>query len=415
MPLLTDREVDEELASDWKDILSKHAVEDEETPPAKGEKGAEAEGAGAGEGEGGADDAQSAAKGAPADKGAADQPRDKTGRYKPLPKAAKGAAAKGGEETPAAAGDAAQAQPGTRQQPTEGQQPDQVQQRDVTRPPSTWSPKERAAWDKVPPDARAAIHRREADFLAGQSQLLPDARFGAEMARTIEPYRMLIESEGGTPAAAVLDLLKTAAILRTGTVQQKYGTMANIAQRFGIDLRLFAPRPQQGNGQPLQVPPQQDFRDPRVDGLLQHLQTQEQQRAAQDQRDTENVVSRWMNEADAKGNPKRPYVGDVIDAMSVMIPQIKAGNPTLTHTQALEAAYEAAIWANPEIRALLQSQQQTATETQRRAESQRRTNEARRAASVNVTRRAALPSRPQTGSMEETIAETARELGLISS
>lgn len=408
MPLLTDREVDDELAADWKEISAKHAtpdLEDKDAAASEGE-GGDTETVTADEPAKGERDAKPAAD----DKGAADdRPRDKTGRYKPLPKAAKD---KGGEAAPAAD---RTARTDTQAAERAGQQPAvaQPQSRDVTRAPSTWSPKERAAWANVPQEARAAIHRREADFLAGQSQLLPDAQFGAEMRQTIAPYQMLIDAEGGTPTAAVLDLLRTAAIFRTGSVQQKYATLASIANRFGLDLRLFAPR---GQGQqPQPVPPQQEFRDPRVDQLLHNMQSEQQQRAATEQRDAETLVSRWMNEADAAGKARRPYANDVIDAMSVMIPQIKAANPGLAYGQILDAAYEAAIWANPEIRQLLQTQQQTANDATRRAESQRRADAARRGASVNVPRRAGAPRRPQTGSMEDTIAETARSLGLITS
>jgi hypothetical protein len=165
----------------------------------------------------------------------------------------------------------------------------------------------------------------------------------------------------------------------------------------------------------------QQFRDPRVDQLIQQFQTREQQQAQEAQaraqaetQQTTSFVDRWMNEADAAGNPKRPYVGDVINEMSALIPQLKDADPTLTHAQALEQAYERATWAHPEIRVLLQQQQQQALDAKRRTDSQARVRDARRASSVNVPRRSSLPSQPPTGSLEETIASTARELGLIS-
>jgi hypothetical protein len=253
--------------------------------------------------------------------------------------------------------------------------------------------------------------------MAGQAQLLPEARFGAEMGKTLEPFKLFLETEGASAPEAVHELLRTAYVLRTGTPQQKYGTLANIAHRYGLDLRAYAPRPQVGpNGQPLPPQPrQQEFRDPRVDELLRNLSTQMQQKVAAETAETEGFVTRWMNEADAQGNPKRPYIGDVINEMSAMIPQLKEADPTLTHAQALEAAYERATWAHPEIRVLLQQQQQTQATARSRSESQQRVASARRGASVNVPRRGNLPPKPQTGSMEETIAEEARRLGLISS
>jgi hypothetical protein len=413
-PTLSDSAVDDEIAKDWQSILAGETPSDTETPDddTPGGPGEPAPG-----GEGG-DAPTGDAPPADGQRAEGDRPRDENGRFKPErrykePKpAAKAPGAEGAEgaqpgQQPQAAGE-----PG--QQPAPGQQP-----RDVTRPPSTWSPKERAAWATIPPDARAAIHRREADFMSGQAQLMPDATFGREMSKTLEPFKLFIETEGATAPEAVHELLRSAYVLRTGTPQQKYGTLANIAHRYGLDLRAFAPRPQVGpNGQPLpqqQQPQPQQFRDPRVDELLRSIQTQAQQKMAAEQQETEGFVTRWMNEADAQGQPKRPYVGDVINEMSAMIPQLKEADPTLTHAQALEAAYERATWAHPEIRALLQQAQQTQANAQRRSESQQRVASARRGASVNVPRRGSLPPKPQTGSMEDTIADEARRLGLISS
>jgi hypothetical protein len=390
--LLTDQAVDDEIGSDWSTILEKHTEEPPE-PPAAPEKVEKA----VVEPKGGDKPATE-----PEPPEGADRPRDEVGRYKPISKPAK-------VEKTAAAPAEPPAEP-----PAEGQQ------RDLNRAPSTWRPTARAAWATLPEQVRAEIHKREADFMAGQSQLLPDARFGSSMQKIIEPYRMLIESDGGTPESSVQELLRTAAVLRTGTLEQKLQTFANIANRYGINVRAFAmsQQPQQQQGQ---VPQPGMYRDPRVDQLLQQLQTrdqQEQQRhaaAAQaEQQQTEGMVNRWMNEADAAGNPKRPYVNDVINEMSALIPQLKEADPTLTHAQALEAAYERATWAHPEIRALLQSEQTTAAEAKRRTESQQRVANARRAASVNVPRRAAIPSPAKPGSIDETIAETARALGLIS-
>jgi hypothetical protein len=400
VPALNDAAVDEEIATDWKDILERHTPEEIEQPekPVK-ETAAKPEVA-----------AEPAAKPDAPEvpvKTEADRARDKVGRYKPETKAAKQdrIAAKP-EEKPEADAAAAE-QP---QQPA-------AQARDLTRAPSTWRPTARADWTKLPESTRAEIHKREADFLAGQSQLLPDARFGSSMTKAIEPYRMLIESEGVTPEVAFAELLRSVAVLRTGTPEQKYGTLANIAQRYGLDLRMFSPQGQQQNGQA-----QQQFRDPRVDQLIQQFQTREtqqaqeaQQRAALETQQTTSFVDRWMNEVDAAGTPKRPYVGDVINEMSALIPQLKDADPTLTHTQALEAAYERATWAHPEIRVLLQQQQQTELDAKRRTDSQARVRDARRASSVNVPRRSSIPAPAKPGSLEETIAATARELGLISS
>jgi len=280
------------------------------------------------------------------------------------------------------------------------------------RAPSSWKPTERELWKGLSPEVRAAINRRETDFLNGQQQLMPDAQLGKSMREVIEPYRMLIQAEGGTPERAVADLLRTAAIFRVGTPQQKYEAIAQIADQFGLNLAIFGQGQAQGNA-PAQ-PAQGQFYDPRVTQLLAQQRQQETERQNQEQAQLERTVTSWMDEKDEKGEPRRPYIGDVINEMSALLPQIKEANPSLTYAQVLEQGYERAIWAHPEIRTILQQKAASDLEAKRRSDNQQRVASAKRAASVNVPRRGSLPGAEKPGSLEETIAATARELGLIS-
>jgi hypothetical protein len=294
-------------------------------------------------------------------------------------------------------------------------QPDQPQARDINRAPSTWKPAARAEFDKLSPAVKAEIHRREADFQNGQAQLLPDATLGKNMREVIRPYEMMIQAEGGTPERAVADLFRTAAVFRVGTPEEKYRAVGQICRQFGVDLAAIgraALAQAQGGGQPQPQPGQQPqaFRDPRVDQLLAQ-QNRERQENAQQQ--TESTVTRWMNEVDAQGQPKRPYLADVINEMSALVPQIRQADPTLSHAQALDAAYDRATWAHPEIRTLLAQKQQADLDAKRRADNQTQVRGARRGASVNVPRRGSTPSAGKPGTMDQTIADTARELGLI--
>lgn len=385
--MLADKETDAGIASDWAKIQDKYKADEPIDPPVDDtsvvdEPAAETIPV--------SREADGKFKAAEKDK-AADKGKD--------PKAT-AAAAKDIPTEPSKEGSA----DATAQPPAEGQQ------RDITRAPSTWKPLARAEFDKLPQTIKAEIHRREADFQNGQAQLIPDATLGRELRSVIDPYRGMIEAEGGTPARAVADLFRTAAIFRTGGIQQKYQAIAQIANQFGVDLRRFGQ--QQPGQQPTQQQPQ-EFRDPRVDQMLAAQNQERQQTQQREQVQMESTVTRWMNENDAQGNPKRPYLQDVINEMSALVPQIRASDPSMTHAAALDAAYDRAIWAHPEIRTLLAQKQQTELDATRRADNQRQVRDAKRAGSVNVPRRASTPSAGKPGTMDQTIAATARELGLI--
>jgi hypothetical protein len=398
---------DQEMLQSWNDIREKYAVEDEpivaDAPPQ--EEGAPQEEETPGERA--RDDQGRYTKQARGDK---DGQGEQTQARQRLPSRAPAPGQSGADQgagRPAQRDGVGGAEGGRGDPGNGGTAPD------LTRAPSSWKPGARSGFEQLPEAVRAEIHRRETDFLKGQQQLQPDAQLGSSIRRTIEPYRMLIEAEGGTPERAVADLLRTAAIFRTGSLQQKYQAVANICQQFGLDPSVLTggalPPEQQREHQA------QQFRDPRVDQLLAQQHQADQQRQSREQAQTAGAIETFMAELDEGGNPRRPYLNDVIPDMAAMLPALLQANPTLTHAQALEEAYTRATWAHPEVRALLQREAASASEAQRRAANQTRVAGARRAASVNVPRRAALPAAGKPGTIEDTIAATARELGLISS
>ena len=379
--MLADKTMDEEMAADWAAIVEKHSVEPEPV------------------------EAAPPAEEAPEPEKAA-VPRDETGKFAKAPKdeAPKDAAPEAPAAAKAVAAPEAKAEPDA---PADAA-PD-ASQRDVNRPPSTWKPTARAEWEKLPPSVRAEIHRRESDFMKGQSQLLPDAELGSSIRQVAQPYTALIQAEGSDPKTAFASYLRTAAVFRMGTPQQKLAAIQTIAQTHGIDLSQFGqPAPQ---GQPQQ--PQGQFYDPRVDQLLAQQRQKDLEVQQREASEREAIANKFLNEAGTDGKPLRPYVGDVMDQMSALVPVIRAETPGLGHAQVLQEAYDRACWANPEIRALLQSAQMNQLETQRRTENQTRVREARRASSVNVTRRASTPTPAKPGSLDETLTETARALGLV--
>ncbi len=385
--------LDDTLAEEWKAISAKYAVDDE-TPPIPAEEPAPEPAEAPAEGETGGEPQQ-------------EPPRDESGRF------AKPANANAQEKPEKTVGKEGK-RPGesVRPEPEPGAA-EHVPLRDLNRPPPSWKPTIRAEWSKLAEPVRAEILRRENDFARFQQESAPDAQFGRSLRQTIEPYRMLIEAEGGTPERAVSDLLRTAAIFRVGTPQQKYQAIGQIAQQFGLDLSVFSQQAPPNGGQPAGGAPQQ-FLDPRVDQLLAHQRQQEAARAQREQTELETTVTSWMDQIDEKGNSKYPYHGDVIAVMSSLIPQIRAAKPHLTTAQILEEGYQRAIWAHPEVRTLLQREAASASDAERRSANQTRVRDARRAASVNVPRRASLPSAGKPGRIEDTIADKARELGLIS-
>lgn len=286
---------------------------------------------------------------------------------------------------------------------------------DINRPPSAWKPAAKAAWTALPEPVRQEIYRRETDFMHGQKGMRENADFGQEIKATLEPYRMLIESEGGTPARAIADTMRTAALFRVGTPQQKMAALYQIDKQFNCGFeaefqRLVAEGIAKATGQAV-APAAQPAADPRIDQLIAEREAERRSRFADEQRLAQSATQQFYSSLDEKGQPKYPFIANVESEMVERVKSLRAANPGKTHNEILEQAYTEAVWANPETRAVLIAQQQAQANQQ--AETQKRVEQAKRASAVNVPKRGAIPATGPAKSLDDTIRETAQALGMF--
>ncbi len=268
---------------------------------------------------------------------------------------------------------------------------------------------------------REEIHRRESNFINGAltPELKEKAQFGQAIEQEFEPYKMLMQAEGSTPIEGIKEYLRTSALFRVGTPQQKMGMMYQIDNQFNCGFKAEFERQVQaevakitGQAAPEQAAPSpQQFHDPRVDALLRSQEEQQQRHAAQLSAQAADAETKFRNATDEKGQPKYPFVDNVQDDMIRRIPEIRQANPALSHFEVLDRAYDIAVWANPETRAVLQSQQ--VAQANQPVANQQKVEAARRASAVNVPKRGALPATGPARTMEEDIAETGRALGMF--
>jgi hypothetical protein len=290
---------------------------------------------------------------------------------------------------------------------------------DINRAPSSWKPAAKAEWANLPEGIRAEIHRREGDF--HNTVLKPmreDATFGQTIKQVLAPYQMLIEAEGGTPDRAIADTMKTAALFRVGTQEQKLNALFQIDKQFNGGLaqhfqQAVAAEVAKQTGQPVQNQQPAEFRDPRVDQLLQAQQQQERARLQNEERANNEAAGRFLSSTNDKGQPLYPFVDNVLPDMTQRAAVIRGANPHLAADEVLKKAYEEAVWANPETRAVLVAQTQA---SQPEANLQR-VEQARRASAGNLPKRGALPASSSPGPLkfgtpdsDESIRETYRQL-----
>lgn len=328
----------------------------------------------------------------------AERPRGPDGKFLPKSEAKESAAPAKAEnlDTPpsqAAAPAQAAAAPQEPEQPLLGPSGQPI---DLNRPPSSWKPAAKAVWANLPPEVRAEVYRREGDFHLGNKPLKENADFGQAIRQVVEPYKAMIEAEGGTVERSIAGYLQAAAALRRGTPEQKVQTLMGIDQQFGGALqqhfqRSVANEVARLTGQAPQQPQQQQvFQDPRVDQLMARLEAEDRAKRAAEQAASNQATEEFISAKDDKGHPKFPFVDNVIDDMSARVAQIRQANPAMAHKEVLTLAYEQAVWANPETRAVLIKQQTAAAAAP--AETLRKVGQAKAAAAVNVPKRGSIPA-----------------------
>lgn len=255
--------------------------------------------------------------------------------------------------------------------------------------------KEEAEAISKDPVALQAFMRRSEEMHKGLEQYRGKAQFADAIERSISPYINNIRATGLSPDAVIGNLLQADNVLRNGNAQQKTQFMAQLAREYGVDMNLTNEYIQQ-----------QPYIDPQVSVLQNQLSQMQnwiqQQNQAQEWRERESLNSEISSFA---SKPENVHFEDVRNDMANLI---QAGV-----AKDLQQAYEMAIYANPTVRAKVLQEQQAKAEAERKALADSKAKAAKAAASVNVSRKGAVSSARPIGTMDDTILETARKLGLV--
>jgi hypothetical protein len=234
--------------------------------------------------------------------------------------------------------------------------PEAVEVKEDKKPPQALSAHLKGKWSDLPEEVKNEFIRLEHASAKGVQTLKADAQAGRSLMAEIRPYEGLIQSAGGTPETVVRNLLQTAAILRTGTTQQKQGAVLSIMQEYGIQL----------NGQaPAQVDPYMQ----EIQELRKQLEQQQQSRTQQEESVVLNTIESFLGETDDKGNPKYPLDDNLEVELVDEIASVRRKNPSKTDRQVLEQAYENVSWKVPEIRQTLIARQAAEAEAKRKEKS----------------------------------------------
>lgn len=216
-------------------------------------------------------------------------------------------------------------------------------------------------WAEFTPEVREALHKREKEIHLAATKFDEDRNFGKQVKEIAKPYEALITSLGANVPTAIDYLLKTDFVLRTGTPEAKRNALLKAAQDYGIDLS--------GAQQPAQTQPQAN---PEIETLQQRIIRLETERNndIQSRRDEEQRTIHSQIESFAS-RPENVHFARVAPTMAALMQSGQA--------ESLEKAYEMAVYADPETRALHLAAERDTEERKRQGERAAQAAKARQA------------------------------------
>jgi hypothetical protein len=232
--------------------------------------------------------------------------------------------------------------------------------------PKAWSKEEKALWNDLPEPARAAILRREADTEKGVNELRTRYQ---DIDTAVAPFKAVMTQNNVTPAQAISQLFKWHMELAGPNKVQAF---QQLAKSFGVDPATIAAAPateakpagaDQGNSIPENLRPV-------ITNLETRLKTFEEQNAAQARNAAQQTWENWSKE--------KPHAEKVRGLMANLINSdlalIQAGQPQVSNTINpqtmsidMDAAYQAATYAHPEVRAAIMQEEQAKRDKEARA------------------------------------------------
>lgn len=204
-------------------------------------------------------------------------------------------------------------------------------------------------WDKTPAELQAAINQREADYEKGVQPLKAKAQQADTLLNEFKPYEQMLQQEGGSPQTAIRELLKTAAVFRSGNAGLKAQAVAQIMRQFAIPVEHLQ---QVLSGSA----PTQPAIDPQISQLTQQVQ---QLTAAQQQQQNARSMKAVQSFASL---PEHKHFDAVSERMLHLLktPQLIGATEDMEESERLKLAYDAAVRLDSNVQALIATEQQAA-------------------------------------------------------
>lgn len=106
----------------------------------------------------------------------------------------------------------------------------------VDKAPQSWRAPQKAKWDKLDPDVRQEVMRREREITKTLGETSQARQFSHQFNEAVQPYQAHLQARGAAPLAAFQELLKADYMLTTAPKDQRAQFMAKLIQDYRVDV-----------------------------------------------------------------------------------------------------------------------------------------------------------------------------------
>lgn len=244
--------------------------------------------------------------------------------------------------------------------------------------PQSWKAEAKAKWDTLPPDVQAYVAERETQAHKQISELGQKASAIDELGKVIEPHRGRMN--GTNPTDYINNMFAADAALARDPVD----FIKKISTHYGIDLNSLVSDPYAvADPQSAQLSATLNAATARIEQLERQLGEVGHRvigRETAERQAQQQAFDKTIEDFAAD----KPDIAELADAMTALMPGLQKANPTASHKEILQSAYESAQWANPKTRQALMDRQAKEAESKRLEAAKEAAGRARRAGSINV-------------------------------
>jgi len=261
-------------------------------------------------------------------------------------------------------------------------------------PPASWSAPAKAAFASLPPIVQSEIAKREADVNRGFEDRASALKRFEPLEQLLGPRREMLAARG----VSEVDFVRTLFAASDWLDRDPVSAIRELMRQKGVGPQHLGVQAPAGQQPQAQLPPQFQTLAREVQTLRTQLSQRDQAEAAQRQQGVHSEIAAFA------ADPANLYFANVRDDMIGLLQSGRASN--------LKDAYDKAVWANPETRALLQADAAKKAEAERLNAQRNQASGARRAAG-SVSGAPTPGSAPAGGaapqrSLREEIAESFR-------